>query len=402
MSFFTFGCKTNQYETNIMIESLKDTYEISIRDDRSDIYIVNSCSVTSKASKESRLLARRLKRKNPEALVIYTGCDAYVSGEKLISEGIHCLGNSYKHQIESVLNSPFSDIGEHTKTYSIDKTIRSFAFRSRALLKIQEGCNNHCTYCIIPFVRGRERDKDCKLIVEELEKLSNTFDEVVLTGTNMGAYRELKKLLTTISHSKSRIRLSSIEPMYVDKELIDIIAEGNFAMHLHVPLQSGSKRVLRLMGRNYSIEEYRDIVEYASEKGIFVGTDVIVGFYGEGEKEFHETYRFIENLPLAYGHIFSYSRRTHTPAPRIKLPLERGPIVKERHRQLIELFKRKFKQKLSGFIGKQTELVFEDKTIVKQGKQFRVGIASEYFKVLTEKTTPRVTITHFDGEYAYG
>ncbi len=400
-SIATFGCKLNQYESQLMAEQIKDEYEIVNFKDGCDLYIINSCAVTSKASKESRNLAKRILKTNPQSTVVYTGCDSYL--ENL--SGITIVGNSYKNNIKKALQKNFSDTSQETKTYPINILIKDFEKKSRAFIKIQEGCNNHCTYCIIPKLRGKERDKDMGLVLNEIQSLSK-FPEIVLSGTNIGSYKNLKELLKKIDalNLKTRIRISSIEPMYIDNEFIDIIADGRFAKHLHIPLQSGCDRILKLMGRDYNRNFFERIAKRCYDKGIFIGTDVIVGFFGETEKEFLETYRFIEDLPLVFGHVFSYSKRPYTAANNIKMKLEKGPIVKERNAQLKELFLRKFRQAVETMVKKETEIIVESTTIKRNNQMYYKAISSQYFPVLVKEQLNglvNVVINDFDGVYAY-
>ena len=398
----TFGCKLNQYETQQMIQQLiKSGFEIDSIDKQCDFYIINSCAVTSKASKESRMLAKKLSKIGK---VIYTGCDSYLE-EGLKSQFI-LVGNSYKTRIVEVIKNNISDISEETKNYPLNEILTQYLGKSRAFIKIQEGCNNHCTYCIIPKLRGKERDKDPNLIIEEINNLKERFSEIVLTGTNIGSYKDFKKLLKRIDSLTGdfRIRISSIEPMYVDKELIDIIASGRFAKHLHIPLQSGSDKILRLMGRDYKTKQYQEIVEYCHKKDIFVGTDIIVGFFNETEEEFEKTYKFIEELPLSFGHVFSYSKRPSTAAANIKGYLPKGPTVRERNRLLRELFAKKRRESMLSKVKSECEVIVESTKIRRKNKLFFKAISSWYFPVLVEKYKKGVAkgiIESADDSFAY-
>ncbi|WP_035587294.1 tRNA (N(6)-L-threonylcarbamoyladenosine(37)-C(2))-methylthiotransferase MtaB [Hippea jasoniae] len=377
VGFATFGCKLNQYETQLMMEKvLKANCEISSLD-KADVCIINSCAVTAKASKEARMLAKRLSNSKT---VIYTGCDSYL--EENLSPKIILVGNSLKYSIDQLIKNPTSDTGQATKFYPIDETISDFFNKSRAFVKIQEGCNNHCTYCIIPFLRSKQRDKPSDIVIKEIETLyKKGFYEIVITGTNIGSYNNFYELLKAIDNIKGffRVRISSIEPMYLNEEIIKLIASGKFAKHLHIPLQSGSDKVLKLMKRDYTTKAFARLVEMCDRYGIFVGTDVIVGFFGEDDEEFKKTYNFIKELPLTYGHIFSYSIRPFTPASKIKLPLPRGPVAKQRNRMLKELFEEKKKKSIKRLIGKEIEFIVET-TKIENGKYFR-GLSSQYFGV---------------------
>ena len=397
----TFGCKLNQYETRLMIEQLNSEYEFADFNSSCDLYIINSCAVTAKAAKESRQKAKKALKINPNATVIYTGCDSYLESDL----NAIVVGNSYKQNIKKALENRQTDVAENTKTYPINTTLNDYEGKSRAFVKIQEGCNNHCTYCIIPKLRGKERDKELELVIKEINTLEK-FPEIVLTGTNIGSYKRLKELLRRLGDFKSdmRIRISSIEPMYVDSELIDMIADGRFAKHLHIPLQSGSDKILKLMGRDYTTKKFETIVNECAKRGIFVGVDVIVGFYAEDDREFKKTYDFIDTLPVSFGHVFSYSKRPLTSAVNIGWKLERGPVVKERNAALKELFKKKFRESVMSMVGRKTGIIIEPTTIERNSKTYYKAVASEYFTVLTQKKQQgivEVKISSFDGEYAY-
>lgn len=400
----TFGCKLNQYETQLMIEQLKQkNIDVVDINEKANFFIINSCAVTSKASKEARMLAKRLSK---ISTVIYTGCDSYL--EENLKGKVILVGNSYKNNILKVIEEQFDDYSEETKYYPLTSTIHDFEGKSRAFVKIQEGCNNHCTYCIIPFLRGKERDKPKEFVIKEIRRLINKgFAEIVLTGTNIGSYTNFKELLKEIPKigSDFRIRISSIEPMYVDRELIDIVADLNFAKHLHIPLQSGSDKILKLMGRDYKKSDFERIVDYCHKKGIFVGTDVIVGFFEEDEEAFKETVEFLKNLPVSFGHVFSYSKRPFTPAESLKGHLPRGPVVRERNKILRDLFDKKRKESIKSLVGKELELVVETTKVKNERGEFFKAISSEYVKVLVKGFRSgliKCKLKDFDGTYGYG
>lgn len=403
IAFYTFGCKTNQYETQIMVESLLDRYKVVDANSQADIYVINTCAVTKSASDQSRHILRKLQRQNPNSHIIYTGCDSYLIDENDYNESVnvHVVGNKYKYTLLDALNCS-KDTSVPTKNYSIDKNISSWN-KSRAFVKIQEGCENFCTYCVVAHLRGLQRFKEAALVLEEVENLAKQgFNEIVLTGTNIGSYKNLKELLMQIVQLNYdfRVRLSSVEPMYVDRQLIDIIAQGKFAKHLHIPLQSASNKILKLARRNYTACDFEKIVDYASKKGIFVGTDIIVGFE-ETHEDFLTTYKFIENNDIAFAHIFTYSHRPFTKETSITTD---PSALKERSNKLKELVNKKFKQKMQDFIGKNTQIVVQSKRINTDSKEFNLALASQYFKVLTKLEKPGLIdgkITKFDGVYAY-
>jgi len=403
IAFYTLGCKTNQYETQQMIESAKNQLEIVNQNEDADIYVINSCTVTQAACDQSRHMLRKLQRQHPHAHIIYTGCDSYLidKNQYLQSSNVHIVGNKYKTNILSALNLDI-DIEPQTKTYNINQTISEWS-KSRPFVKIQEGCENFCSYCVVAHTRGKQRFKDKALVLKEIEHFAkNGFGEIVLTGTNLGSYPNLKELLLSIDELKYdfRVRLSSIEPMYVDNELIDIISYGKFAKHLHIPLQSASNKILQFARRQYTRQDYEKIVNYASKKGIFLGTDIIVGL-NETHEDFLETYNFIENNDITFAHIFTYSYRQFTKPPEISTPLY---TLKDRANKLKQLINKKFRHKLSQFIGKKTQIVIQHKSAKASDDTFFIAIASQYFKVLTKTYTNGLIegkIVQFDGTYAY-
>ena len=403
ITFYTFGCKTNQYETQLMIESIVNKYKVVDKSTKADIYVINSCAVTKSASDQSRHVLRKLQRQNPNSHIIYTGCDSYLINENdyFDASNVHIVGNKYKYDILSAIKCS-RDTSLSTKTYNIDKIV-SFWNKSRPFVKIQEGCNNFCSYCVVAHLRGIQRCKDSSLVIKEIENFARQgFCEIVLTGTNIGSYENLKELLKKIDSLKYnfRIRLSSIEPMYVDEELIDIIAQGKFAKHLHIPLQFASDRILRLARRNYTAYDFERIVNYASKKDIFVGTDIIVGFE-ETDEDFLTTYKFIENNDIVFAHIFTYSHRPFT--KEVSNYIDNNTL-KERSNKLKELINIKFKQKMQQFVNKNTQIVVQQKRAFVQNNEYNLAIASQYFKVLTKiekKGLIEGKITNFDGVYAY-
>ncbi|MGE4546445.1 MAG: MiaB/RimO family radical SAM methylthiotransferase [Desulfurella sp.] len=403
IAFYTFGCKTNQYETQVMKESVLKQFKIVDKNEYADIYVINTCAVTKPASDQARQLLRKLQKQNPNAHIIYTGCDSYLIDkvDYLASRNVHIVGNSYKNDILSALSCT-RDTSLQTKTYSIEKCLSSWD-KSRPFIKIQEGCENFCTYCVVAHLRGKQRSKDEALVLDEIKSFVNQgFHEIVLTGTNIGSYKDLKQLLKKINQLELdfRVRLSSIEPMYVDNELIDIISDGKFAKHLHIPIQSASNRILELAKRHYTSVDFEKIVNYASLKRIFLGTDIIVGFE-ESDEDFLETYNFLQNNDITYAHVFTYS---HRPFTRKTFYSRDNSVLKERSLKLKELINNKFKQKMREFVGKSTEIVSINKRIALDNQEFNLSLASQYFKVLTKIDKPGLIegkITKFDGVYAY-
>ncbi|MBA7702960.1 Threonylcarbamoyladenosine tRNA methylthiotransferase MtaB [subsurface metagenome] len=308
VAFHTLGCKVNQYDTQAMIEALAKDYKIVSSEEKADIYIINTCTVTSRADQKSRQYIRGIIRKNPEAFVAVTGCYAQRLPEEIARiQGVDLiLGNEEKNGIASVLDQAGKNSRPEVFVENIDSRSRYDTLKvtrhqshSRAFVKIQDGCQNYCSYCIIPYVRGKQRSRPLKDTLEEIEGLvRNGFREVVLTGIRLGSWGQdlngrvtLATLLEKVSEIEDlkRVRLSSIEPRDLSEELIDRIAQlPKVCRHLHIPLQSGDGKVLKAMNRPYDTFYYQDLIERIREKikGVAITTDVMAGFPGEGKGEF--------------------------------------------------------------------------------------------------------------------
>lgn len=327
----TLGCKTNQFESAAMVEQLQAAgYHVVPFTEQSDIYIINSCTVTARTDAETRRLIRRARRLNPESRIIATGCYAQVApGELEKMPELDCvLGNQEKQSISDLLESgkrTVSDIAAASMTAPLKLT--SFAEHTRAFLQIQNGCNSFCAYCIVPYARGRSRSVAPDDVLQGMQDLAaGGFKEIVLTGIHLGAYgldlpepMSLTNLVTELDalFIVPRLRIGSIEPNEVSDELLNLMARSNsLCPHLHLPLQSGSDAVLQRMGRGYSSALFRELVGKitAAMPDAFIGADVIAGFPGETDAEFHETVSLLEELPFSDLHVFPYSRRSGTRA----------------------------------------------------------------------------------------
>jgi len=347
--FKTFGCRTNQFDTQVMMSKLKD-YELSDNELDSDFIVVNSCTVTNGADSSVRNYISSMKRKNPQARVILAGCGSHSKGESLFEDKkvFGVIGHSEKESINDVLKNeqPFYQIGdlEH-----IDSTIvEEFVGKSRAFIKIQEGCDFACSYCIIPQVRGTARSHKEETILEQITKLaSNGFGEFILTGTNVGSYGKdhhtsMAKLLKKMSQIRGvrRIRIGSLEPIQIDDEFMELLLEPWMAKQLHIALQHTSDKMLEIMNRRNTYATDFDLFHRIASKGYALGTDFIVGHPGEDEKAWAEAISRVKALPLTHVHAFSYSKRDNT-ASAIMKPEIRGNIAKERHRELTAIVKAK-------------------------------------------------------------
>ncbi|MBI5199758.1 MAG: tRNA (N(6)-L-threonylcarbamoyladenosine(37)-C(2))-methylthiotransferase MtaB [Nitrospirae bacterium] len=394
IAFATLGCKTNQYETSLMCEDLRDGNDIIPFDQEADVYIINTCTVTHKADYQSRQLIRRAINNRKDAKVIVTGCYAERQIEELKALGAHAvIGNKGKNHISEYFNNIFdgkTDSVCHTDNNTIRCKATFNTVRTRAFLKIQDGCNYSCSYCIVPFVRGRSRSASLKNVFEEVKALIDKgYKEVVLTGIQLGAYGRdlnpktdivevLKELLKI--EGQFRLRLSSIEPQDVTTDLIELIKYNpKICRHLHLPLQSGDDEILKIMGRNYTSSYYKELIlTLISEiPEIGLGTDIIIGFPNEKESNFQNTYNLLNNFPFSYIHIFSFSERPGTPIYGIKNNISFEKI-KERSRILKLLSEKKnisFKER---HIGRQLNVIVEDK-IVSSG--YLSGLSDNYIRL---------------------
>jgi MiaB-like tRNA modifying enzyme len=347
--FKTFGCRTNQFDTQVMMSRLRE-FELSQDELHADMIVVNSCTVTNGADSSVRNYISSMKRKNPHARIILAGCGSHSKGEALFEDGkvFGVMGHSEKEKINEILKHEerFYQIGD---LKHIDSTIvEEFVGKSRAFIKIQEGCDFACSYCIIPQVRGAARSHKEETILEQIRKLAaNGFGEFILTGTNVGSYGKdhgtsMAKLLKKMSMIRGvrRIRIGSLEPIQIESEFMELLSEPWMAKHLHIALQHTSDRMLKLMNRRNDFDSDLKLFNAIAEKGYTLGTDFIVGHPGEGEQEWEEAMVRLRELPLTHVHAFSYSKRDNTASSTMK-PEIRGNIAKERHRELTALVKAK-------------------------------------------------------------
>ena len=347
--FKTFGCRTNQFDTQVMMSKLKD-YELTNDELNSDYIVVNSCTVTNGADSSVRNYISSMKRKNPDAKVILAGCGSHSKGESLFEDKkvFGVMGHSEKENINAVLKNenPFYQIGdlEH-----IDSTIvEEFVGKSRAFIKIQEGCDFACSYCIIPQVRGKARSHKEETILEQISKLaSNGFGEFILTGTNVGSYgrdhnTSMAKLLKKMSNIRGvrRIRIGSLEPIQIDEEFMELLDEPWMAKQMHIALQHTSDKMLKVMNRRNSYKTDLELFNTIASHGYALGTDFIVGHPGEDDIEWKVAMDRVKELPLTHIHAFSYSKRDNTVSATMR-PEIRGNIAKERHRELTSIIKAK-------------------------------------------------------------
>ncbi|RIO19617.1 tRNA (N(6)-L-threonylcarbamoyladenosine(37)-C(2))-methylthiotransferase MtaB [Mammaliicoccus sciuri] len=399
VAFHTLGCKVNHYETEAIWQLFKENdYERVDFETNADVFIINTCTVTNTGDKKSRQVIRRAIRKNPDAVVCVTGCYAQTSPAEIMAiPGVDIVvGTQDRHKLISYIEDykqsrqPINGVGNIMKNRKYEELeVPYFTDRTRASLKIQEGCNNFCTFCIIPWARGLMRSRDPEQVVSQATTLVNSgYKEIVLTGIHTGGYGEdlkdynLAQLLRDLEQVENleRIRISSIEASQLTDEVIDVIDKSTKVVrHLHIPLQSGSDTVLKRMRRKYTMAHFSERLQklHKALPGLAVTSDVIVGFPAETEEEFQETYDFIVKHQFSELHVFPYSMRTGTPAARMTDQIDEE-VKNERVHRLIELSNQLAKDYASKFDQTVLEVIPEEKGST-DGKL--VGYADNYMKI---------------------
>ena len=357
--FKTFGCRTNIYDSQVMMSSMKD-YVVTENEAEADAIVINSCTVTNGADTHVRSYISGVEKSGNGAKLFLTGCGAHTKGESLLKENrIHgVFGQSEKQKIDSLLSQdkPFSELGD--LNHIDDMVVDEFIGKSRAFIKIQEGCDFRCSYCIIPFVRGDARSMNEDRILEQITRLAiNGFGEFILTGTNVGSYGKdakssLASLMKKISQIRGvrRIRVGSVEPIQITDEYKEILDEPWMERHMHVALQHTSPQMLKLMNRRNVYKQDRELFEFLSEKGFAIGTDFITGHPGESEELWLEAMKNAKELPITHLHAFTYSKRDGTPSATMK-PEVNGRLAKERLHEIQNLVDSKniaFRKAFSG------------------------------------------------------
>ena len=393
VSFYTLGCKVNQYETNAMEQQfIKNNYEIVENTQKADIYVINTCTVTNMAERKSRQMLRRVKEINPSAVLVVCGCYAQVAKNELeqIPEIDIILGINEKNEIVQIVENYMEKMAEQDKKSQeaeIDDVSKQKEFldfgdvtyteKNRAVVKVQDGCNMFCSYCIIPYARGRIRSRKIESVVSEIEKIAKEgIKEVVITGIHVASYGKdfdnentskkirLIDLLEAINKIDGidRIRLSSLEPTIVDEEFATRLSKlDKICDHFHLSLQSGCDETLKRMNRKYTTQIYRDAVatlrKYYPEASFT--TDVIVGFPGETDEEFAKTYEFLKEIDFYRLHVFKYSPRRGTVAEKMPNQID-GNKKEERSNKLIELSNGTENKHNQSYIGKTVKVLFEE------------------------------------------
>ncbi|MBE9504576.1 MAG: tRNA (N(6)-L-threonylcarbamoyladenosine(37)-C(2))-methylthiotransferase MtaB [Proteobacteria bacterium] len=375
----------NSYDTALLWEGLEEKgYKVSDKVDVADVYIVNTCTVTNSANSQSRQIARKVKKLNPKALVIVTGCYAQVNPDEVSK--LECVdyvvGNQEKDQILKLVENAGPEqeekviVGNISKAKSLNYTkLTGFQRKNRAFLRVQDGCDAFCAYCIIPYARGRSRSLSMEEIEDQVLSLSERgYAEIVLTGIHLGGYgldlppnKSFLSLLKKLDdlNIDSRFRISSIEPTEIDDEMIEfLITSKKICRHLHIPLQSGDEEILKKMGRKYSPSFYMEKIDQIASKwhDVAIGVDVIVGFPGEHDDNFINSYNLIKNIEASYLHVFPYSIRQGTPAA--TMPDHVAPnIIKSRSALMRELGSEKKRAFCRRFLGKRLNTVKVDEKV---------------------------------------
>ena len=400
VAFHTLGCKVNHYETEAIWQLFQQNgYEKKEFETIADVYVINTCTVTNTGDKKSRQVIRRAIRRNPDAVICVTGCYAQTSPAEILNiPGVDIVVGTQDRTrmldyIEQYKNErqPINAVGNIMKTRVYEELdVPAFTDRTRASLKIQEGCNNFCTFCIIPWARGLMRSRDPKDVIKQANQLVDAgYKEIVLTGIHTGGYGEdmkdysLARLLQELEevNGLKRIRISSIEASQITDEVIEVInASNKIVRHLHIPIQSGSDTVLKRMRRKYTMDFFAERLDRLKEAlpDLAVTSDVIVGFPGETQEEFQETYDFIAKHKFSELHVFPFSKRTGTPAARMDDQVDED-VKTERVHKLIELSNQLAKEYASKFEGEVLEVIPEDRDDQEEG--YYIGYTDNYLKV---------------------
>jgi threonylcarbamoyladenosine tRNA methylthiotransferase MtaB len=403
VAFYTLGCKTNQYDTEAMQEQfVRNGYQVVGFQENSDVYVVNTCTVTNLGDRKSRQMIRKAHRTNPNAVIAVVGCYAQQAAEEVLSiPGVKvAVGTKNRNRIVEYVEmaeatkSSINVVEDIMKVQEFEDTpIEAFDGKTRAVLKIQEGCSQFCSYCIIPYARGPIRSRELKSVMEEVQRLADAgFQEVVLTGIHIASYgkdlktTDLLELLKSIHKVEGiqRIRLGSIEPTLLSDEFVRTVRElPKVCRHYHISLQSGCDATLKRMNRKYSTAHYREIVERLRREipETAVTTDIMVGFPGETHDEFSESYDFAETIGFSKIHVFQYSPRAGTPAASFanQVPAE---CKEQRSRMLIDLGHQLERAFIKQFIGREVAVLFEEEHPDWEG--FYEGYSGQYVRVMVK------------------
>ncbi|MGG1311857.1 tRNA (N(6)-L-threonylcarbamoyladenosine(37)-C(2))-methylthiotransferase MtaB [Cohnella laeviribosi] len=406
VAFYTLGCKVNFYDTEAMWQLFKNEgYEqVDFDTDDADVYVINTCTVTNTGDKKSRQIIRRAIRRNPDAVIAVTGCYAQTSPAEILDiEGVDLvIGTQDRDKLMSLIaevqrtRKPVNAVRNIMKTRAFEELdVPTFAEKTRAFLKIQEGCNNFCTFCIIPWSRGLSRSREPASVLKQARQLVEAgYKEIVLTGIHTGGYGDdlenyrLSDLLVDLNKIEGleRIRISSIEASQIDDRMIEVLnLSPKMCRHLHIPLQAGDDAILKRMRRKYTTEEFADKIARIKQAmpDVAITTDVIVGFPGETDEQFENGYRFMEKIGFAEMHVFPYSKRTGTPAARMEDQVDEE-IKHERVHKLIDLSEKMQAEYAHRWVGRELVVIPERSGKAREGSGTVAGHADNYLLVAFE------------------
>ena len=421
IAFYTLGCKVNQYESQAMSEKMAaNGFEVVAPDEDSDVYVINSCTVTAESDRKTRQAVRKFKRNHPESIVVLTGCmpQAFPQDAEKLEQADIVLGNKNNYKLLDLIKQYFGcgqriiDIEDHqTGDKFTGNVISGFDRRTRAIVKIEDGCNRFCSYCIIPYSRGRVRSKPIDELREELEQLSEAgYAEVVIVGINLSAYGTdiglsiCDAVELAAGMNFQRIRLGSLEPDHITDEVIARLAKiEKFCPQFHISLQSGCDNTLKAMNRHYTAAEYAELCEKLRKNfsDATITTDIMVGFPTESEEDFAENVRFAQMIGFEKVHVFPYSPREGTRAA--KMPQIEKSVKEKRSHIMIEKTEEVRQSFLKSQIGKTVDVLFE----TRHSDGFVEGYTKNYTPVKVKKEIPcgvisAVKITAVDGDFCVG
>ncbi len=406
VALYTLGCRVNSYESEAMAEQfIKEGYEVVDFNEFADVYVINTCTVTNMGDKKSRQMIGRARRLNPDAIIAVVGCYSQIASDEVASiEGVDVvLGSRNKGEVVYWVNRTREEKKQVIEVKDVlrnkkfeELSINEYQDKTRAFLKIQDGCNKFCTYCLIPFARGAVCSKDPEQILKEVNELSkNGFKEIILSGVHTASYGvdiqgdwNLVRVLEEIDKIDGieRIRIGSIDPTFFTEGVIErICGLKKLCPHFHLSLQSGCDATLRRMNRKYTAAEYKEVCDNLRKhiKDVSITTDIIVGFPGESAGEFEETYKFLSDIKLSKMHIFKYSKRAGTKAADMPFQVD-GNLKEERSKALIELNHKNEVEFMEGYIGRTMSVLYEEK--VSGSENSYVGYTENYLKVITESS----------------
>lgn len=404
VALYTLGCRVNSYESEAMAEQfIKEGYDVVDFGEFADVYVINTCTVTNMGDKKSRQMIGRARRLNPDAIIAVVGCYSQIASDEVASiEGVDVvLGSRNKGEVVYWVNRTREEKKQVVEVKDVlrnkkfeELSINEYQDKTRAFLKIQDGCNKFCTYCLIPFARGAVCSKDPNQILKEVKELSaNGFKEIILSGVHTASYGvdiqgdwNLVRILEEIDKIDGieRIRIGSIDPTFFTEGVIERICTlKKLCPHFHLSLQSGCDGTLKRMNRKYTADDYKEVCDNLRKymKDVSITTDVIVGFPGESEGEFDETYKFLSDIKLSKMHIFKYSKRAGTKAASMPFQVD-GNLKEERSKALIELNLKNEREFMNKFVGRTMNVLYEEK--ISKDEDAYVGYTENYIKVITK------------------